>query len=106
MSDRSVIDDDAGMNERDSYHRLMNIEHYPAFYPNAREPADQYLAEGAATMMTLIGSEDGLSTPHHFALFEYSPAALDACLSEIYDDLMDDYRMSLDAAAQAGAISG
>ncbi|HET7499716.1 MAG TPA: LodA/GoxA family CTQ-dependent oxidase, partial [Kofleriaceae bacterium] len=73
----------AGLDQRELFYRLMNIDDHPECLPKARELVDYWLAWADRF------SHDP-ATPHSFKYFPYSESAFKARLDEIYEDLVDD----------------
>ncbi len=69
-----------GMNVRDFFYRMMNIEAFPDFLPKARALVENFLDEAWA-------KRDLPENRDHLSFFPYSQPVFDARLNSIYNDL-------------------
>lgn len=70
-----------GENLRDAFYRLMNINSYPEFLPQARRLVDEFLKQAE------INQTDP-EIPQGYSFFPYSPEALNARLMQTYNGLV------------------
>jgi hypothetical protein len=77
-TERSVYD---GLQYRDYFHILMNIEKYPGFFEYSRNIVEYVLAK----TQKLIESKDVANSAIIEKAFEYSPSTFAAKLEEIYE---------------------
>lgn len=66
-----------GMRDRDYFHMMLNIEHYPDFLPTARELAQRFLADAKAV-------QNSDRCPDDLRPFTYSTSVLRSRLEQIY----------------------
>ncbi|HEX4423731.1 MAG TPA: LodA/GoxA family CTQ-dependent oxidase, partial [Kofleriaceae bacterium] len=73
----------AGMDQRELFYQLMNIDDHPDCLPKARAFVDDWLrwAEQYSS---------AADSPHSYKYFPYSESSFKARLDEIYEDLVDD----------------
>ena len=71
----------AGLDVRDLYYRLQNIDDNPQVLPKARWLVDRCLAQAWA-------AQQQPDFPEAWRYFDYSPAALEGRLTQIYNDLV------------------
>lgn len=70
-----------GLQFRDYFHLLLNIEHHPDFLPYARRLAEHYLAEARK----FIDLAPSLPDYREYGRFRYSPERLRGRLEQIYE---------------------
>jgi hypothetical protein len=75
----------AGMNLRDFFYYLMNIDDYPEFLPKARSLVEEFLAQARRNEQTANTEGDD-----RYAPFEYSFDTFNARMNQIYNDYVTD----------------